>query len=208
MRVVIRVHDGTADGRTPAHVAFAPRLADLDIFMLDVADLADGCHAGDRHIAQFAGRQAEQRKAVFLRHQLRHDSGRAGKLCALAGVKFHIVDEGADRDVFQRKRIAGFNVRGHTGDHRVPGFQPFRGDDIAFVAVFILHQSDKRGAVRVVLNAEDLARGVEFLALEVNQAVFSAVFSAAVADRDAAVAIPAGSIGKSLQQALFRRFFG
>ena len=39
--VVIRVHDGTADGGTPAHVALATGLTDVDVGVVDVADLAD-----------------------------------------------------------------------------------------------------------------------------------------------------------------------
>ena len=40
--VVVGVHDGAADGGTPAHVALAAGLADVDVLVVDVADLADG----------------------------------------------------------------------------------------------------------------------------------------------------------------------
>ena len=39
--MVIRVHDGTANGGTPAHVALTTGLTDVDVGVVDVADLAD-----------------------------------------------------------------------------------------------------------------------------------------------------------------------
>mgnify|MGYP000081025704 CR=1 FL=1 len=39
--VVAGVHNGTADGRTPTHVALAAGLTELDVLVLKVADLAD-----------------------------------------------------------------------------------------------------------------------------------------------------------------------
>ena len=44
VRVVARGHDRTADGRADPHVAFAAGLADGDVGVVNIADLAD---AGD-----------------------------------------------------------------------------------------------------------------------------------------------------------------
>ena len=43
VRVVVRVHDGAADGGSPAEVTAAACLTDLDILVVNVADLTDCC---------------------------------------------------------------------------------------------------------------------------------------------------------------------
>ena len=60
MGVVTGVHDGAADGRTDAHVAFAAGLADGDVGVVDVADLADDCKAVKANLAVLAGREGER----------------------------------------------------------------------------------------------------------------------------------------------------
>ena len=74
--------------------------------MVDVADLADGGHAVRRNVAQLAGGQTDQRISAFFCHQLSLDAGGAGQLSAFAGIQLHVVDEGTDRDVGQRQRVA------------------------------------------------------------------------------------------------------
>ncbi len=49
--VVAGVHDGTAAAGTDAHVALTASLAEVDVLVVDVRDLADNCGAVDRHIA-------------------------------------------------------------------------------------------------------------------------------------------------------------
>ena len=43
-----------------------------------------------------------------------------------------------------------------TGNDGIADFQAVGGDDIAFFAVFILHQRDMSGTVGVVLQGQDL----------------------------------------------------
>ena len=71
VRVIARVHDGTANLRSPAHVALAAGLTDLLVGVVDVTDLTDGGHAVHRNVAHFGGGQADHRQVAFLRHQLR-----------------------------------------------------------------------------------------------------------------------------------------
>ena len=207
VRVVVRVHHGAADGRPPAHVALAAGLADLQVLVVDVADLAHRGHAPERHVAQLARRQPQQREAVLLGHQLRHDAGRAGELRALAGVQLHIVDEGADRDALQREGVARADVRILAGNDGVAGLEALRRDDIALVAVLILQQGDERAAVGVILDAQHLCGRAELAPLEVDHAVLPAVAAAAVADGDPAVAVAAGMLFLGDEQALLRRLF-
>ena len=98
MRVVAGVHDRAADGRAPALVAVAAGLAVGNVLMVDVADLADGGHAGDGHTAQLAGRQAEQGVVALLGHELGHHAGGAGKLSFEEGVDSYVPYAGALKD--------------------------------------------------------------------------------------------------------------
>ena len=91
--VVVRVHDGTADGRTDAHVALAAGLTDVNVLVIDVADLADDGHAVRADNAHFAGGHTDLSVAVLLRHQLRGSAGGADELCAAAGVDLDVVDD-------------------------------------------------------------------------------------------------------------------
>src|ERR1035438_6883305 len=84
MRVVDGVHDHAADGRADAHPAGAAGLADLDVFMLEVADGADGRVALQMDLADLTGGHAELGVVVFLGHELGEGAGGAGDLAALA----------------------------------------------------------------------------------------------------------------------------
>ena len=152
VRVVVRVHNRTANGRAPTHVALTARFTDLHVLMVNVADLADGGHAVDTDVAQLAGGQAQEGQTVLLRHQLSHVAGGTRQLGALAGIELNVVDEGTDRDIGQRQSVAGLNVGACAGNNNVSDLQAVRGNDISLLAVLILNQRDKSGTVRVVLN--------------------------------------------------------
>ena len=110
VRVVAGVHNRTADGRPPAHVAFPAGLADGDVLVVDVADLADGRLALRGEVAQLAGGEADQSVFALFRHQLRHVAGGADELGALFGVDLDVVDEGTDRDAGHRQGVAGLDI--------------------------------------------------------------------------------------------------
>src|SRR5690606_29168212 len=61
VRVVDRVHGDTADGRADALPAATAGLTPVDVRLLGVADLADGCAAACVDVADFTRRQAELR---------------------------------------------------------------------------------------------------------------------------------------------------
>ena len=63
-----------------------PALPMVHVLVIDIADLADGGHAVDGHVAQLAGGEADQGVSAFLSHQLSHNAGGTGQLGALAGV--------------------------------------------------------------------------------------------------------------------------
>ena len=146
--MVAWVHNGTAYGWSPTHVAFTASFTDRYVFMVDVAYLANGCHAGYRNVSQLAGWQSDQRHVAFFCHQLSHDAGCARKLCALTWVKLNVVDEGTNRDVGQRQSVAGLDVCVSARLDNIADLQAVGSDDVSLLAVLVLNQRDVSGAVR------------------------------------------------------------
>lgn len=109
-RVVDRVHDRAADRRADAEVAGLAGLAELDVLMLEVADLTDGGLAVETHEPDLARGEADLRHAVFLGHKLRGGAGGANKLRAAAGIKLDGVDERTHGDRADGQHVAGFDV--------------------------------------------------------------------------------------------------
>src|SRR5450830_483202 len=66
VRVVDRVHGDTTHCRANTLPAHAAGLAPVDVRLLGVADLADGCTAARVDVADFTGRQAELRVRAVL----------------------------------------------------------------------------------------------------------------------------------------------
>ena len=174
--VVVGVHNRTADGRSPAHVALSAGLADFHVLVVHVAYLADGGHAVYGNVSQLAGRQSQKSHVVFLGHQLSHVAGGPGQLGALAGIQLNVVNEGTGGDIGQRQSVAGLDIRRGAGDYRVADLQAVGGDDISFLAVLILDQGDESGTVRIVFQGLDRSRYVKLLTLEIDDAVFSTVW--------------------------------
>src|SRR5437870_8611529 len=70
-RVVDRVHDRAAHGGPEALPAHAPGLADRDVLVIEVADLAHGGHAVERDQPHLARGQPQRRAVPLLGQQLR-----------------------------------------------------------------------------------------------------------------------------------------
>src|SRR5215470_15830431 len=83
-RVIDRVHGHAAVVRPPAEPAVAAGLADRDVLVFEVADLADGGVTLDVDLTDLARGQAHLRVGALLGHQLRRGAGRADELPALA----------------------------------------------------------------------------------------------------------------------------
>src|SRR5687768_2323610 len=90
-RVTDRVHRLGARVRTVAHVALRAGVADADVDVVEVAELADGRAALALHAAHFTGRQDDDRILAFLRAQPTNAAGAADQLSALAGVHLDVV---------------------------------------------------------------------------------------------------------------------
>src|SRR5205807_7100107 len=83
MGMVYRVHGNAPVNRLLSQPAIAAGLADRDVLMLYVADLADGGHAINQYFTGLAGRQFDQGIFAFFGNQLRCASRRAHHLGAL-----------------------------------------------------------------------------------------------------------------------------
>src|SRR5262249_19826262 len=105
VRVVDRVHRGAARLRADALVTVAPRLAHVDVLVLDVADRADAGAALDRHHPHLARGQAQRGPLALLRHELDRGAGGAAELAATAGRELDVVHHGAGRDVANRQAV-------------------------------------------------------------------------------------------------------
>ena len=138
VRVVVRVHDGAADGRADAHVTGTAGLADVHVLVVDVADLADDCGAVHTDETDFAGGQADLCKLSILCHQLRGRAGGADELGAAARIELDVVDDGTNGDVGDRQAVAGLDIRGSGGQDGVAGLQADRSEDVAKLAVLVL----------------------------------------------------------------------
>ena len=113
------------------------------------------------------------------------------------------MDEGTGRDVHQRQSVAGLDVSVGTGFDGVADFEANRSDDVALLAVFVLHEGDVSAAVRIVFEGEHSRGHVNLVALEVDDTILLTVTAAAMTDGDAAVAVTAGLLRFGSEQALF-----
>ncbi|MCY1296672.1 hypothetical protein D9M70_460720 [compost metagenome] len=115
------------------------------------------------------------------------------------------MDDGADRDVLQRHRVAGLDVNGLLrSDDLVAGSETLRSEDVGLFAVGIVDERDEGGAVRVVFQTLDRAFNVELATLEVDQAVGTLVTAALEANGDATEVVATALGGQALGQRLDR----
>src|SRR5205823_6031774 len=97
---------------------------------------------------------------------------------------------------------AGLDVRAVRRDHLVADAEALRREDVGLLAVGVLDQREAGGAVRVVLDREDLRGHAGLGAPEVDRAVALLVPTAAEPRRDAAVVVAAGLRSLVREQAL------
>src|SRR5215468_3142003 len=117
MRMIHRVHRHAAHRRALAQPPRATGLADRNVLVLDVAHLSDGGHAVDRDDANLARWQPELRLNAVFGDQLREAARASGHLAAFTGFQLDVVNLRAQRNVFDRKRVAGEDVRFGAGNH-------------------------------------------------------------------------------------------
>ena len=201
--VIAGVHDRTADSRANTLMSGLTCLTDLDILMLKVADLTNGCLAVQADEANLTGRKSDLSHTVlFLRDELSCGTCGANQLTALAGVDLDVVNQSTNGNVSELESVTGLDICIVAGVNLVAVLQTDRSQNVGLVTLFVLKQSDVSGAVRVVLDTDN-GCGRLVLTLEVNDSVLDLVTAASVANSDLAVAVTAGVLFLNLDQALF-----
>ena len=153
MGMVDRVHNGTANGRTNAEPTVTAGLADLDVGMLGIANLADGRTAGEQNATHLGRRHTQDGVLAFLAHELNAGASGTSKCSALARLELNGMDESTDGDVGQRHCIAGLDVGIGTGDDHIAYMKTLRMKDVALLAVDVMKERDAGIADDVIEDA-------------------------------------------------------
>src|ERR1700693_5972134 len=194
MRMVNRVHDHTANGRTNATPTHCTCFTDLAQAMFGIADFAHGCAAFDVHTTHFAGTQTNLRVSAFARHQHHAGAGGTRHLSALARQHFDAMHDGADRNVANRQAVTRLDRRFRAIHDLIADSHAFGGDDVMTLAVCITQQRDVRSAVRVVFDTLALCRDTVLVATEIDHAVMLLMTTADMTSGDVTVIVATGGL--------------
>ena len=151
-----------------------------------------------------AGAEAQRNIALVAADDLRVRTGRTGDRAALADLHFDIVNDGADRNVGERHRIARLHVDLEAGDHLVPGRQTLRGENVGLLAVGIFDERNEARAVGIVFEPLDLGRDIKLAPLEIDDAIGLFMTAAAEAHGDPAGVVATALLGLADSQRLHR----
>ena len=114
------------------------------------------------------------------------------------------MDHGTQGDVSDGQAVAGLNVGALAGLDVIANLQAVGGQDVALLAVLILHQSNESGAVGIVFDGLDFGGHANLVTLEIDDTVLNLVTAAMMTDGDTAIAVAASGLLQRLQQALLR----
>ena len=110
MRMVVRVHRNTAVSRTDTKPTGTAGFTKGQVFVIQVADFADGCTAVDVDLTELTRGETEQGIAAFLSHELDTSASRTAKLTTFADFHFDVVDHGTKGDIEERQRVADLDI--------------------------------------------------------------------------------------------------
>jgi hypothetical protein len=100
VRMVHRVHGHTAHSGSAPEPARTSRLAQANVFVINISHLADGGLALQQYSPQFSLGQLQQGITTLLGHELHSSAGATRQLPALSCFHFHIVDDGTQGNFF------------------------------------------------------------------------------------------------------------
>ncbi len=194
--------------RPLAKPAGAPRLTERNVFVIHVAHLPHRGHAFERHAADFARRELQQRRAALLRNQLRLRTRGPRHLRALSGPQLDVVDNRSGGHISHGHGIAHQNVGFRAGHHLLPHLQPVGLNNVTLLAIRIVQQGDARRTVGIVLDGGDHGGDARLVALEIHHPI--GLFRAAPdeAGRNASGAGAAAGALLRFHQRLFRTLPG
>ena len=204
MRVVDRVHDGTADGRADALPAVTASFTDLDVGEFGVANFTDGGAAGEQHATHFGGGHTQDGVLAFLSHELDAGAGGTSDGSTLAGLELDGMDGGTNRDGGEGHGVAGLDVGTDAADDLIANLQALGVKDVALLAVHVVQQRDARVAVRVVFDRRDLGGHAVLVALEIDDTITTLVAAALMASGNAAVVVASSLLRQRRKKRLLR----
>ena len=126
VRVIDRVHDHTANGRTNTAPAHRTSFTDLAQAVLFVGDFANRGAAFDVDLANFARPHANLGVGAFARQQRRGGTSGARNLRTLARLQLDAVDRRADRNVPDRQGVASADRGLRTTQQRCTSLEATR----------------------------------------------------------------------------------
>ena len=126
-------------------------------------------------------------------------AGGTGNLAAAAGANLDVVNGGTQGYVLEGHSVANLRGNGVAGLYGHTNGKTYRGEDVALGAVFVLHEGDAAGAVRIILDAENLG-GVATGAAEVYEAVVLLVTTTDVTGGDTAIVVTTTGFAVFFQQ--------
>ena len=181
-----------------------PGLAQNHIFVLRIANLADGRVALRIEFADLTRRQAQLRVTLVARHQRRRAARRTDHLPAMAGRDFNIMNRKADGNGFERQRIPDFGRgRGAAGDGGAH-LDANRGDDVTLFAVLVFQQRQARRTHRIVFNRRHRCFHAMLLAFEIHEADFLFMAATEAARGHATIVVATTGFLPRDDQPLFR----
>ena len=111
-------------------------------------------------------------------------------------------------DAIERHGVADIGLGDLAGDDLAADREVLGGEDVALLAVDVLHQRDAAVAVGIVFDRRDGALDAELAALEVDQSVQAIVATALVANGDAALIVAASVVFDALDEGLLGSALG
>jgi len=188
-RMIDRIHGDAPDLRPPAEPSLPARLAEAQVFRINVTDLADGGPAFQEDLSDLSGRKPDLGITRFLGHKLSVGAGRADQLPSPPNLKLHVVNQGSQRNILQGNGITGLDIGLFTADDRITHGHLGRGDDVPLLTVGIVQQGDPLRPVGIVFNGGDPRLNIILVSPEIDQPVTPLVPAADVAARHPAVAV-------------------
>lgn len=174
------VHCGTTDPRPNAFPAIPTGLSDDHTGMLAVADEPDSCPAGTGDATNFSAGERKLGPAAVASVQCGTHSGTAAQLGAAPRLHLNVMYDGTKGDRTERHAVAHVRLNRGPAFDFCAGGQSFWCDNVAFLSVSVLNQSDAGGAIGIVLNVGHCTHNPVLIPLKVNDSIEPFVATATV----------------------------
>src|SRR5580693_270040 len=208
MRMVNGVHRDSTHVTALAEPSRAPGLADRNIFMIEIADLAYSGATIRLHHPLLARGQLEESHLALFGHQLRLHARTTRELRTGARLHLDCMNDGAERDVLEHQRVARLDVGILARLDLGADFEPVGREDVGLHAVGIVQQRDISGAIRIVLERGDDGGNSVAVALEIDQSETALMPAAAMTRGHATAIIASASALDRCEQTFLGLLFG